>query len=462
VRVPDMAQDQRRECRAKSWFGVARRGCAWPAVRNEMPHTPFHRSSAARTTTLPASRSEARERHEPCLSPALHRSIGARTEQVVLSRCGDLAGKARVTSPTSKNHALVAQRASSLTMLETELRSFRRSELANRSRPPLSRLLADLLPRLSLLAVTGAMALFGDAAIAGAGSLASGVVSISLIGSWFHEAVHNNLRLASGTRRVARYAFSAPFAASQLWWDQKHLRGHHPYPKDALRDSDIQFGCLARVSADQQWRPTHRVQHWTFWLLAPLGTLAMTLPTELARLRRADTSRTVTGPRYLADKYGPFLIVWVPVLLVSSHPWLVFACFFGASGVTASLISQVQHNSNADVCARSVGKLSYQLLSSSDLSGRQRLWWWMSGGTSFHTVHHLVPQLTFLELPAATRRLSLILEPLGYQVHTYPTMRSAWCAHVARLAQLSGRPLEGRRPTGAANARTATLGMPFE
>ncbi len=324
--------------------------------------------------------------------------------------------------------------------VEAALRQFKRQELRGRKKSSAIQIASDVGLRSVALAVGWYGVLRGDVVVSIAAAMWCGLVSISLVGSWFHEALHGNLGIRGWRRSAIRYAITAPFAVSQPWWDYKHLRGHHPSPRDALLDPDIQFGALARVTPAQPYRTTHRLQHVTFWLLAPLATLAMLVPKELKQLRRLSPRSAPTVARFLIDKYVFFVLLWGGVILARG-PMLgmgVWCAFFLTTGTLAAVIAQVQHNANRlPTVPVSSADLTYQLQSSSDIGCHKGLWWWVSGGTTFHVVHHLVPQLSFLELPASTTRLRRVLDDHGETVPMFATMSVALRSHRARLRELS-------------------------
>ena len=327
--------------------------------------------------------------------------------------------------------------------LERALRSFCRQELQSRRPPSPLRIAADVGPRVALAALGVASMTRSDLPLAcfGAGLLA--VATVSLVGSWFHEALHGNILRSSTARYLVRVTCTAPLAVSQSWWNYKHLRGHHPNPQDPERDPDIQFGPIARVCNDQEWRPTHRLQAWTFWLFSPLTTIAMAMPGEFRHLRSARRVGT-RGHfwRYAIEKYTPSLLFWLPFYWTRPLPTalVVSGVFWLTTGIIAAAVTQAQHTA----LTRPLGvddplPLTKQLLSSSDLTSSLRMWWWVSGGTSKHVVHHLVPKLTFLELPAATIRLNECLRPFALEVHTFPSFRAVLKSHTRILRDL-GRP----------------------
>jgi linoleoyl-CoA desaturase len=282
------------------------------------------------------------------------------------------------------------------------------------------------------------------------------VSTVSVLGSWFHDGVHRNLKtpLAPVMMRLG----SSPVGFSTRWWLVKHLRLHHRYPGDPALDPDIQFGYLARVSAAQPWRRPHAAQHLYLWPLYPFATLKMLKFDEPGLARRYLTllgSRRVPATHaLLVEKYLPMVAVWAPIFLC--HPildaLLTFLVFHLVTGLLVSLITQIQHNTAlADTTGRAQSHrpLCRQLARTTDVGHSRGMWWWICGGVNFHVVHHLAPTLTFLELPGATARLRADLREVGVEVPTHNGLAAATRSHAILLRSLS-------RPSGPAAAAPLT------
>ncbi|MEU6848603.1 fatty acid desaturase [Actinacidiphila alni] len=276
------------------------------------------------------------------------------------------------------------------------------------------------------------------------------LASVSMVGSWFHDAVHGNVRGGRWKVEAVLRAGSAPLGLGPRWWFHKHVQLHHRYVGNPAFDPDIQFGVLGRVTAEQTWHPFHRAQHLYMWVLLPFSTLNMLKPGELWAGRK-DVVRRAVGPRrkgwawfLLADKYVPHAAVWTPVFvfLPPRRALLTFLLFHFVSGTLVSLITQVQHNTDLAEYGPSAGgteSLSAQLSRSTDVGGGRGFWYWLSGGTTYHCVHHIAPSLTFPELPAATARLTALLAGTGERVRTHPSMWAAVKSH-GRLIRALSRP----------------------
>jgi linoleoyl-CoA desaturase len=335
--------------------------------------------------------------------------------------------------------------------LERRLRNLRARELAHRRRPTSRRIWADALSRVVPMCIAYAVLLLAPYpwALIGAGAFA--VMTISMLGSWFHDGVHRNVQHPIAT--ILRYAGAAPVGFSAQWWRLKHLRLHHRYPGDPTFDPDIQFAYVARVTSLQQWRPHHRTQHWHMWFLYPLSTLNILKPEELRVARRYATLIGMKNPPsrslLMLDKYGPFTLVWAPPVAV--HPGLealwLFLTFQVITGVLTALVTQVQHNTAlSNVTDDRAGQfpLCDQLLRTTDVGDSRGLWWWLCGGVNFHVVHHLAPTLTFLELPDVTARLRAELAGAGVPWPAHSGLWTAVRSHATLLRDLS-RQTPGRR-----------------
>jgi linoleoyl-CoA desaturase len=242
-----------------------------------------------------------------------------------------------------------------------------------------------------------------------------------------------------------------------------HVRLHHRYPGDPAFDPDIQFDHLARVCAEQAWRPVHATQHVHIWFFIPLTTLNMLKPEELWQARRprrllgaAAVPRAVV---LLVDKYLGPVIVWSPLLVLrpAGQAALTFVAFHLLAGTLAAVITQVQHNttlSDGTDCARAGGPLCNQLQRTADVGDSAGIWWWVCGGVSFHVVHHIAPSLSFLELPQATARLRAAMREWGHELPAHRGLAAAIAAHTSLLRTLA-RPAAPDRAAAAPDRAAA-------
>ncbi len=136
--------------------------------------------------------------------------------------------------------------------LELTLRSFRSAELRRRRRPSNRALLLDLASRVIPL-LLGYSLMFVPWPIDYLGVALFAVATVSLLGSWFHDAVHGNVPWSAMAARLVERLGAGPLGISPLWWQYKHVRMHHRYVSNPEFDPDIQFGLLARVSIAQDW-----------------------------------------------------------------------------------------------------------------------------------------------------------------------------------------------------------------
>jgi linoleoyl-CoA desaturase len=332
--------------------------------------------------------------------------------------------------------------------LETRLRRFRARELANRNRPSAARVALDLASRLVPMVAGYLGTVLVDFPANVPAILLFAVANVSMLGSWFHDAVHRNVDAPRPAVELLARVGSAAVGFSPRWWSYKHVRMHHRFVSNPEFDPDIQFSYLARVSSAQPWRRPHATQHVHMWLLLPLATLNMLKPSELWAVRRfrrySGLGAPPSGWRFLADRYPLLALVWLPAFLAQG-PRLGFLCFLLfqlAAGTLVSVITQVQHNTalsddGDDYSAR--WPLCEQLARTTDAGGSTGFWWWLSGGTNFHVAHHLIPSLSFLELPAVTARLRADLAAIGVPYPAHDGLVEALRSH-AKLLRTLARP----------------------
>jgi len=333
--------------------------------------------------------------------------------------------------------------------LEARLRRFHAHELANRNRPGKARVAADLTVRLGLLTCSYATMSVIPFPQNMPAIVVFSLTCASMLGSWFHDAVHKNVPAPRPFVSLLARAGSAPVGFSPRWWHYKHVRLHHRYVGNPEFDPDIQFGRLARVSPAQPWHPTHTTQHIHMWLLFPFATINMLKPSEVWFLRRFRRYPGIGAAPpswvFLVDKYVPFAVFWAPVI-IGQGPWpslATFLTFQVLEGILVSLITQVQHNTElSDDGGESSTRwpLCDQLLRTSDVGATRGVWWWLCGGVNFHVCHHLVPTRSFLELPAATERLRANLCEIGVTLPVHRNIADALRSHTRLLRTLAHRP----------------------
>ena len=115
--------------------------------------------------------------------------------------------------------------------LERVLRRFRRDELLDRRVPSRAAVTADVTLRFVALTGTYLIVLVAPPVVAMAAAGAFAAASLSIVGSWFHEAVHGNLQRHKRLARVSRRLGAAPFGLSSRWWIDKHVRMHQGLPR---------------------------------------------------------------------------------------------------------------------------------------------------------------------------------------------------------------------------------------
>jgi linoleoyl-CoA desaturase len=341
--------------------------------------------------------------------------------------------------------------------LETRLRAFRARELASRALPSRQRLAVDITSRTVpwLLGYAGMILLPYPTNLCAAAVLA--VSTVSLLGSWFHDVVHKNLVVPRGVGYPLQRLGSSPVGLSPRWWEVTHVRLHHRYPGDPAFDPDIQFDHLARVCAEQAWRPIHATQHIHIWFFIPLTTLNMFKPSELwqARRHRKLLGAAAVPPAVvlLLDKYLGPAIVWSPLFVLRpvGEAALTFVAFHLLTGTLAAVITQVQHNTTLAAGTKESGAggpLCDQLRRTADVGYSTGVWWWICGGVNFHVVHHIAPSLSFLELPRATARLRAAMKEWGHELPAHRGLAAAIASHTCLLRTLS-RPAVADRATVA-------------
>lgn len=342
-------------------------------------------------------------------------------------------------------HAAFPQRSR---FLENRLRNFRAQELSNRRIPSRRRQMSDLASRLAPMAIGYFGLLAFSLPVAIPFIVLFALATVSMLGSWYHDAVHGNIKgLPAIVSAIGRRS-AAPVGFSPKWWSYKHVRLHHKYVSNPRYDPDIQFGYIARVSPSQAWRHLHATQHIHMWLLFPFAAMNMLKPSELWYRRRftnlPELASAPPGWVFLADKYLPFLATWSPIFIIRGAQGAeIFVMFELAVGILVSLVTQVQHNtalSEQDDDFSIQWPLCEQLVRTTDVGTSPGIWWWLCGGANLHAAHHIAPTLTFLELPGVTSRLRSDLLEVGLKLPEHRNIISAIRSHGQLLRFLASRP----------------------
>ncbi len=187
----------------------------------------------------------------------------------------------------------------------------------------------------------------------------------------------------------------------------------------------------------------------------PFATLNMLKPNEVWYSRRYQKYKEFgSAPPvwvFLVDKYVAFAVVWIPLFVFRplSEALVDWTLFMLITGTLASLITQVQHNTElaiGDEEFSEVYPLCEQLVRTTDVGTSRGAWWWLCGGVNFHIMHHLAPTLSFLELPAATGRLKKCLREMDVELPVHQTIFMAVVSHARLLTKLARRPGDESEP----------------
>jgi fatty acid desaturase len=203
-------------------------------------------------------------------------------------------------------------------------------------------------------------------------------------------------------------------------------------------EGPVDFGPLARLSADQSSHPWHAAQHLYFFLLFPL---------ELVVLGGSSLAFALTG-RYRGNRVAAPRPAWVvrqvteclavpvtvTVLALVRHPpsavVAVAAVALATGGIAVSLVLCVEivHRGSAMVPAAGGPDTwaRWQADVAMTVDTPHRLVRWFVGDLNFHTEHHLFPRAPMWRL----RELAPIVEQTcvdhGVAYHRYPSFPASW------------------------------------
>jgi linoleoyl-CoA desaturase len=267
------------------------------------------------------------------------------------------------------------------------------------------------------------------------------VVLTTLFANAGHPAGH----AAYGDGLAARLLTWSPsmVGISASWWKLKHVDGHHRY-LNSVRDPDIRFGPILRLTLGEPRRFFHRYQYLYCWLLYPLTILGMVFAGDV---RLIATGRGKAGQeagirlrgKFLAEK----LVVWLPLMFaaISRHgigaTLMVFSLVLIGAGAILGTTFQLNHcmllTSETLPLTRPPTQVDRPFSGAVSFCAHRPLLTALLGGLNLHVEHHRDPRAPLSRLRRDHLRF------VGSERYRYvPSLRSALASHV-RYMRAMGR-----------------------
>lgn len=283
-------------------------------------------------------------------------------------------------------------------------------------------------------------------------------LSIASVGmSVQHDANHGAYSDRAWINRALGLTLDVMGVASFIW-RQKHNVIHHTFTNIQGIDFDLDFGKIARLSPEQQLRPSHRYQHLYLWFLYGFLLPKWVFYDDFVILFGKKMGPH-TLPRPSATNialfvgYKLFFVGWAIVVPALFHPlWQVLVFHMVAVmtlGVTLSSAFQLAHCVGEATFPppAPAGKptnddwAAHQVETTVDFARDSAVLTWFLGGLNFQVEHHLFPKVCHLHYAALSRIVEEVAAKHGVRYRNNVTLRSAMSSHFRHLKKL-GRSAE--------------------
>jgi linoleoyl-CoA desaturase len=240
---------------------------------------------------------------------------------------------------------------------------------------------------------------------------------------------------------------------SSYLWHWKHAVFHHTYVNIQGEDTDIDIGCLARLTPHQARHKFHRWQHLYMWPL--YGFLTITwqcydnfrdLITGKIKLHRFPRPKGWDLVIFIGGKLFFFTLAFlVPMLL---HPvWQVLLYYLITSFILGSLstvVFQLAHcveEAAFPVPPEASGRIAsawavHQVETTVNFAPDSRLACWFLGGLNFQIEHHLFPRICHIHYPALAKLVEQTCRDFGIRYAVHRTIWAGIASHFRWLRSM--------------------------
>jgi len=267
-----------------------------------------------------------------------------------------------------------------------------------------------------------------------------------------HDATHGAYSRNQKTNARISKVFDVLGIDSRLWIDS-HVKLHHAAPNVPSWDSAIESFALVRLHPGAPWRPWHRVQHVTMFVVYLLVTIFQVYVLEILALAQSVEGYREAGPRLvrIVAKKGAMLGVSIlaPLALADATAGQVIAgALVGHAlcGLTIGLVFQTTHLTTGTTFRDPDGDgfldgsyAEHLIATTADFAASSPVITWIAGGLNLHVAHHFFPQVSQTHLPALTRIVRDTALELGVPYRSF-TFGEAIRGHFRLLREL-GRPI---------------------
>jgi linoleoyl-CoA desaturase len=270
-------------------------------------------------------------------------------------------------------------------------------------------------------------------------------LSIAAIGfNILHDARHGAYSDRPWVNRLMSFSLDL-VGGSSFFWHYKHDILHHTYVNITGHDTDIDLGCLARLSPHQPRFWFHRVQHWYLWLLYGLLVIKWHFYDDFRDLfvgriggHRLPRPRTWDLIPFIVGKAAFFSLAFVVPLLLH-QAWVVGGVYLLVSwtaGLVVSIVFQLAHcveeaNFPQPSAAGRIDHswAAHQVATTVNFAPGNRVVSWLVGGLNFQIEHHLFPHVCHLHYPALAKVVEQTCADFGVRYVAHDSVAASLASH---------------------------------
>ncbi len=272
-----------------------------------------------------------------------------------------------------------------------------------------------------------------------------------------HDGSHNAVSANPVINKLVYRIFDLTGVNSYLW-EYDHVIAHHDLPNVSGYDSNMYMYPFIRLDPNAPLKWYHRYQHYYALFIYAHATIAKVFIADFVNFTRPYIGKIYVGRHSLkAVAYLLFTktvaigyIYVIPILVIDAPTWMIILFIYIGqliTGIALGMIFQVTHTNTkvVQVSTNKKGKIedSYEhhvFVTTADFAVDNKLITWLTGGLNIHTVHHMFPRISHMNLPAIANIVRDTAPEFNITYHEFPTWRTAIQSHFKALKKLGSKP----------------------
>ncbi|MFK5892205.1 MAG: fatty acid desaturase [Pseudomonadota bacterium] len=273
-----------------------------------------------------------------------------------------------------------------------------------------------------------------------------GLITCSLIGSFGHELIHDNIdifRKKTGIHRTLlnniMWGLFIPFMPER-YFQYEHLR-HHDYPVNPKYDYDVYaLKDFLRLSPDIKIKKIHAYQHlyapfiYGFYIFIQVFNGYLTSFFDKREiLKDKGVILNIISMNTISIVFHIIIPIWL------TDAWWVVICastYFFTWQLAIYLSSGAPHLTDPSVHQTHKSWAFYVCSTTKNLKTSSHIVSWLTGGLNHHLAHHLLPSVPKEHLPKVLHIVEATCLEFGYPYYTYTSIKDYIKDHYLYLYKL--------------------------